>query len=134
MRLLLSVMALALAGCALETALPPADDLSREPDYRAIVGNTIGSIVGDTSKAGVMEISGPRRVDAFKGPAWLVCLKSNIYALPRYYAAFIQNERVVESRLAVVLDQCEGQPYTLFNDWMQKSAPPERKPAERDRR
>jgi len=61
MRLLLSVMALALAGCALETALPPADDLSREPDYRAIVGNTIGSIVGDTSKAGVMEISGPRR-------------------------------------------------------------------------
>ena len=41
MRLLYCVMALMLSGCALETALPAADSLSREPDYRAIVAYSI---------------------------------------------------------------------------------------------
>lgn len=117
MRLLYCVMALMLSGCALETALPVAEDLSREPDYRAIVARNIGAIVGDPSKIGGLEISGARRAEAFKGPSWLVCLKSSVYTLPRYYAAYIQNDKLIESRLAVVLDQCEGQPYGPFSEW-----------------
>lgn len=118
MRLLYSVMALALAGCALETALPPGDDLTREPDFRAILARNVGSIVGDPSKLGELEISGAWRADSVKGYAWQVCLRSNIYSQPKYYAAFIQNEKIANSRLAVVLDQCERQSYTQFNEWI----------------
>jgi hypothetical protein len=123
MRLLCCVMALVLSGCALETALVPADSLSREPDYRAILAQSIGSIVGDTGTIGSIEISGARRAEAFKGPSWLVCLKSSAYAQPKYHAAYIQNDRVIESRLAVMLDQCEQQPYTMFTEWMAASRP-----------
>jgi hypothetical protein len=131
MRLLSSVMALALAGCALEIALPPAaDDLIREPNYRAIVAASIGSIVGNPNNIGGTEISGARRTDSFKGPAWLVCLKSDVYRIPKYHAAFIQNDRLVDSRFAVTLDQCEAQPYTPF-DWKPKpvAEDDDRKPA-----
>lgn len=125
MRLLYCVMALALAGCALETALPPGDDLVREPDYRAIVARSIGSIVGDPTKLGMFEISSARRSDSFKGPAWLVCLKTTASEQSKYHAAFIQNEKVVDSRFAVTMDQCEAQPYTGF-DWKPKPEPSER--------
>jgi hypothetical protein len=140
MRLLSCVMALMLSGCALETALQPADDLSREPDYRAIVARSIGSVVGDPSKIGVVEISGARRAEAFKGPSWLVCLKAGAYAQPRYYAAYIQNEKLIESRLAVILDQCEQQSYAPFNEWnaaaqpVSAAAAAEHPPAKRGRR
>jgi hypothetical protein len=124
MRLLYSVMALALTGCALETALlPGADDLTREPSYRVIVSNSIETIVGDPRKIGGTEISGVRRTDFLKGPAWLVCVKSNLYQQPKYYAAFIQNEKLVDSRLAVTLDQCEAQSYAPFDDWRSRVIP-----------
>ena len=117
MRLLYSVMALALTGCALEAALPPPsrDDISREPNYRAIVANEIGTIVGDPSKLGVFEISEPRRSDSMKGPAWLVCLKSNVYTQPKYHAAFILNGKLLDSRFSVTMDRCEDQSYTQFH-------------------
>jgi hypothetical protein len=146
MRLLYCVMALALTGCALEgVALPPGDDLTREPDYRTIVAAGIGAIVGDPNKVGATEISGARRTEAFKGPAWLVCVKSyisqqaifsqqsnisqpaNISQQPRYHAAFIQNDKLIESRFAVTIDQCEAQSYTPF-DWRPKPV------ADRDRK
>jgi len=124
MRLLYSVMALALTGCALETALPPGgDDLTREPNYRAVVANNIETIVGDPRKIGGTEISAVRRTDFVKGPAWLVCMRSNVYQQPMYYAAFIQNEKLVDSRLAVTLDQCEAQAYTPFDDWRSRVIP-----------
>jgi len=138
MRLPYRVMALVLTGCALETATlqPSGDDFSREPNHRAVVANNIGTIVGDPSKLGGFEISGPRRADSMKGAAWLVCLKSNVQTQPRYHAAFIQNDKLVDSRLAVTIDQCEAQSYTPFNDVRLTRAPvrdDDRKP-EQDRR
>lgn len=124
MRLLYCVMALALTGCALETVLPPgADDLTREPSYRAVVANNIETIVGDPRKIGGTEISGVRRTDFVKGPAWLVCMRSNLYQRSQYYAAFIQNEKLVDSRLAVTVDQCEAQAYTPFDEWRSRVIP-----------
>jgi hypothetical protein len=135
MRPLYCVMALVLTGCALETvALPPGDDLTREPDYRAIVAAGIGAIVGDPNKVGATEISGARRTEAFKGPAWLVCLKSSAYQQPKYHAAFIQNDKLIDSRFAVTIDQCEAQSYTPF-DWRPKPVVQERdRKSERGRR
>ena len=127
MRLLYCVMALVLSGCALDSVVLPSagDDLTREPNYRAIVAASIGSIVGNPNTVDGFEISGARRSDSFKGAAWLVCLKSNIYQQPKYHTAFIQNDKLVDSRFAVTIDQCEAQSYTSFEDWKPKPVTPE---------
>ena len=55
---------------------------------------------------------------SLKGPSWLVCVKSQKFPLlPRYYAVFIQRDRIVDSRVSVLVDQCELQTYAPF-DWI----------------
>ena len=70
-----------------------------------------------------MRISEARRVDSLKGASWLVCLEVENSPLLRYYAVFIQRDRIVDSRLSVVIDQCEQQPYAAF-DWVAEANNP----------
>ena len=89
--------------------------------------NELAAIVGDPGKAGTFQISGSRRMSSLKGASWLVCLRTqNFPLLPRYYAVFMQREHIVDSRLSVLIDQCEIQSYTPF-DWIaDANAPPAR--------
>ena len=79
----------------------------------------------DPAKAGTFEISAPRRVNSLKGASWVTCVKTqNFPLLPRYYAVFLQHDHIVDSRLSVLIDQCELQAYSLF-DWIaDANAPP----------
>ena len=125
-RALLVILALTFAGCSvLDMAFPPStDDVSEvAPPYRRIIASRLGHIAGDTARVGVLQISGARRVEHLRGASWLICLKTSAFLQPRYYAIFIQGEQLVESRLAVVLDRCEEQPYDLFN-WLVEIAKP----------
>lgn len=109
--------------------LPELPDLSPggiagpEPsNYRAIIAISIESILGDPERASPLRISEPRRFLALKGPSWLVCLKTAHFPIPRHYAVVFQQNRIVESRLSVVLDHCELQFYTAF-DWAMETMP-----------
>ena len=66
-------------------------------------------------------------ISGLKGPSWLACIKvQNFPQLPHHYAVFLQKDRVVDSRLSVLIDQCELQTYLPF-DWMaDANAPPVR--------
>ena len=128
-RALFGLVVLSLAGCSVldvsSSSHPDADQAAYlAPPYRRIIATQIKSIVGDTERAGVMQISGIRQV-VYLGPSWLVCLKINAYAQPRYYAVFIQDERIKESHMAVMIDQCERQPYDPF-DWVAEAKGPDR--------
>jgi hypothetical protein len=130
LRALTIVSAFTLGGCTLSGLLPDwtsADVAGPEPAYRFFIGNSLAAIVGDPATAGTFEISGARRLDSFKGAAWVVCIKAqNFPQLPRYYAVFLQREHVVHSRLSVGIDLCEIQSYTPF-DWIaDANAPPAR--------
>jgi hypothetical protein len=119
----------ALGGCSISGLLPDssADPAGPEPAYRFIIANRIKEIVGEPSRAGVLEISGVRRVESFKGASWVACIKAqHILLPPRYYAVFIQREQMVDSRLSVVIDQCELQAftYTPFNWILESNTPP----------
>jgi hypothetical protein len=72
-----------------------------------------------------MQVSAVKRVDSLKGASWLACIKVQPFqlALPRYYAVFIQQQRIVDSRLSVLLDQCEILSYTAF-DWVREAEGP----------
>ena len=145
---------LTLGACSISGLLPDwtsPEVAGPEPAYRFVVANnralimgtpsspgtpsSVGtsssagtpSSAGPLSSAGPFEISGLRRVDSLKGASWLVCLRTeSVPQLPRYYAVFLQKERVVDSRLSVLIDQCEQQTYSPF-DWVADAkAPPVR--------
>jgi hypothetical protein len=129
MRVVVSgLLALAVGACSVSELLPsaPADPAGPEPAYRSIIAGQIAGLIGDPSKAGLVQISNVRRVEfSFKGASWLACLKLSTGALPRYYAVFIQNNKIVDSRLSVLLDQCELQSFGPF-DWAAEAKEPER--------
>ena len=122
------LLVLPLGACSISGLLPDwtsADVAGPEPAYRFVIANSIGSVTGDPAKAGTFEISGVRRIDSLKGASWMACIKTQIFPfLPRYFAVFIQRDRIVDSRLSVLIDQCELQTYSPF-DWVaDANAPP----------
>jgi hypothetical protein len=126
-RALSLLLLLALGGCSMSELLPrltPEDIAGPEPQYRFLIAGRIKSIVGDPAGL-LMQISTVRRADSLKGASWLACIKAQPFALalPHYYAVYIQQQRIVESRLSVLLDQCEIQTYTPF-DWMREAEGP----------
>jgi hypothetical protein len=115
------LLVLTLGACSISGLLPDwtsPDAAGPEPAYRFIIANGLAGIVGNPSSAGTLEISGLRRVDSLKGSSWLVCLRTQSFPqLPLHYAVFLQKEHVVDSRLSVLIDQCELQSYSSF-DWV----------------
>jgi hypothetical protein len=56
-----------------------------------------------------------RPVDHLKGPAWLTCLKLDAHGKPQDYALFIQDNKIIDYRAGVVIDQCYKQTFELFD-------------------
>jgi hypothetical protein len=129
-RALAMLLVLTLGACSISGLLPDwtsPEVAGPEPAYRFIIANALPSVVGNPSSAGTFEISGLRRVDSLKGASWLVCLRTqNFPQLPRHYAVYLQRERIVDSRLSVLIDQCEMQTYLPFDWIVDANAPPVR--------
>ena len=114
-----------------------ATDLSR-PNYRRIVADNINKIFPNSASLGDLEISQVRLVDHVKGPAWITCLKlharvnpvvdqsapnstttgdpvvAQSSGTPQYYAIFIQDDTIIDSRLGVAIDRCRNEPFQPF--------------------
>jgi len=131
---------LTLGGCSLSNSFP--DQVSNEVDgppvnYRYTIANELPAIMGAKEpNSRFLEITPPRLVDKAKGAIWMVGIKPSRFAATRgaiwmvcvkalrypsrtpqaYYAVFIQNDKMLSSRLSVVLDQCESQTYSPF-EW-----------------
>ena len=121
MRFLPGAIALLLAGWSLGDPAPPRNDnpAGAPPPFRKLITANVVAIFGDASRAQGMKISGVRRVDSLKGPAWLVCVRTMSDGRALDYAVFIQDEKIVDSRLAVRGDHCEAEalePFGVFTD------------------
>jgi hypothetical protein len=109
--------AVMLGGCSASDIVqnwPPSSSVSDlpEPDYRRIVAANIKAIFPGEAATRDLEISGVRRVDHLKGPAWLTCLKLDAHGKPQQYAIFIQDDKIIDSREGIVIDRCYKQTYT----------------------
>ncbi len=117
MRAAVLATALVLGGCSTSDfaqSLPgePIADLS-QPNYRRIITENIRSIF-PKEPPGNMEISGLRMVDHLKGRAWMTCLKIDARGNPQLYAIFIQDNKVIDSRASILMDQCQRESYGPF--------------------
>jgi len=118
---------LVLGGCALSNLLPDwtsTDVAGPEPAYRFLIANKLKEVIGDAAPTDTLTISKAERLDSLKGASWRVCVKAQKFLLPpRYYAVFFQREQMVDSRLSVLIDQCELQSYSAF-DWQAEANNP----------
>ena len=117
MRAAVLATALVLSGCSTSDLAQswtgePIADLS-QPNYRRIITDNIRSIF-PKEPPGDMEISGLRMVDHLKGPAWMTCLKIDARGNPQLYAIFIQDNKVIDSRASILMDQCQRESYGPF--------------------
>jgi hypothetical protein len=110
-------VALAVGGCSgseiVQSWAPPASapELA-QPNYRRIVAENLKVIFPTETSLGDVEISGVRPVDHLKGAAWLTCLKVVVRDTPQHYAVFIQDDKVIDWRGGIVMDQCQKETYT----------------------
>jgi hypothetical protein len=111
---------LLLGGCALSGLLPDwtsTDVAGPEPAYKFLIANKLKEVLGDAAPSDTLEISKAERLESLKGASWRVCVKAQKFLLPpRYYAVFFQRDQLIDSRLSVLIDQCEIQSYSAF-DW-----------------
>jgi hypothetical protein len=118
-RAYLLALAVTLGGCSASEVvqnLPPATaiDLPR-PNYRRVVADNVRAVIPNVGSLGDLEISGVRLVDHLKGPAWLTCLKVDAHGKPQNYALFIQGDKIIDSRIGIVIDQCYKQTFEPFD-------------------
>ena len=96
------------------TTSPTPAELS-QPNYRRIVADNIRTVLPNIESSGDLEISGARLVDHLKGPAWLTCLKLDAHGKPQNHALFIQGDKIIDSRVGIVIDQCYKQTFDPFD-------------------
>src|SRR5215510_14812039 len=118
-RAYLVALAVTLGGCSASEVvqnLPPANAIDlAQPNYRRVVADNVRAIIPSVASVGDLEISGVRLVDHLKGPAWLTCLKVDAHGKPQNYALFIQGDKIIDSRIGIVIDQCYKQTFEPFN-------------------
>jgi hypothetical protein len=108
---------LALLGCS-SVALPQTEAPSAEPntaEFHKIIGTYLKDSFKDIGTYDGFEISDARWVHAPEGWRWLTCVRFQDRAHMRTYAVFIQTDKVVDSRYAVMTDGCSEQTYVPFD-------------------
>ena len=107
MRLIPALAGLILAGCALGADPGPLAQLDavNVPDTGALAGK-IQSTFQTAKLTGYPRVSQVRRAPVSALGDWMVCLRSDAESDPRVYALLIQNNDIVDYRLALPIDGC----------------------------
>jgi hypothetical protein len=113
-------LAASLLGCS---SSPSLDDAFEEalmhspeplPPYRKLVAAALKGFK-EQGELTNLEISEPRWTERLGGPTWLVCVKFNPSTNSYYYAFYIKQERVIETRFAVGTDRCGQRTFAPFD-------------------
>jgi len=100
---------LGLAGCSLGVDAPgvsPQLDSLRIPDIAALA-DKIQQTFKVVKLTGYPRVSQVRQAPVTAFGDWLVCLRSDADNDPRIYTLLIQNDDIVDYRLALGIDGCE---------------------------
>jgi hypothetical protein len=110
MRLSPAFAGLLLAGCALGSDPGPLTqpDTVTVPDMAALAPKIQGTF-NAVKLTGYPRVSPVRRAPVSALGDWIVCLMSDAEGDSRVYALLIQNNEIVDYRLALIIDGCAGE-------------------------
>jgi hypothetical protein len=110
MRIFFALAGLILAGCSLGAdpgSLTPLEPVN-VPNTAALAGK-IQATFQTVKLTGYPRISQVRPAPVSALGDWMVCLRSDAEGDPRVYALFIQNNDIVDYRLALIIDRCANE-------------------------
>jgi hypothetical protein len=110
MRLFPAFAGLFLAGCSLGAdpgAMAQLDTVNT-PNIAALAAKIQGTFQA-VKLTGYPRVSQVRRAPVSALGDWIVCLRSDAEADPRTYALLIQNNEIVDDRLALSIDGCANE-------------------------
>jgi hypothetical protein len=96
----------ALTGCSstfFEGLQSPAGSDQEPANYQSLVAKDLAAL---KSPVGGYEISSVRKTRLAQPGDWVVCVKTTGEERPTFFAVFLRDGRVIERRLAVVVDEC----------------------------
>jgi hypothetical protein len=107
MRVIPALAGLMLAGCSLGADPGPLAQLDSAavPDTAALAAKIQGTFQ-NVKLTGSPRVSQVRRAPVSALGDWEVCLRSDAENDPRVYALLIQNNAIVDYRLALAIDGC----------------------------
>jgi hypothetical protein len=104
-----------LAGCSGIAA--PNEELAPtapDPSFRDVIATHLKGTLKNHSTYQAFEISDPRWVHTMKGWNWLTCVRFQDSGRLRTYTVFLSDNKVIDSRYAVLTDNCDTQTYYQF--------------------
>jgi hypothetical protein len=110
MRLFPAFAGLFLAGCSLGADPGPMAQLDsvNVPNIAVLAAKIQGTFQG-VKLTGYPRVSEVRRAPVSALGDWIVCLRSDAESDPRVYALLIQNNEIVDYRLALIIDGCANE-------------------------
>jgi hypothetical protein len=112
MRLFPAFAGLFLAGCSLGADPAPMAELDivTIPNIVALAPKIQGTF-GAVKLAGSARVSPVRKAPVSALGDWIVCLRSDVEDDPRIYTLIIQNDDIVDYRLALGIDGCANEKF-----------------------
>jgi hypothetical protein len=112
MRISPAFAGLLLAGCSLGADPAPLGQLDtvNVPNVAALAAK-IQETFKSVKLAGYPRVSPVRRAPVSALGDWIACLGSDAESDPRVYALLIQNNEIVDYRLALIIDGCAKERY-----------------------
>jgi hypothetical protein len=107
-RLRMALMCLTLAACA---SPPPLSTTPPSPPSDAVIAAAVAAVFAASKLPGTPEVS-PIRATILTEPGdWILCLKSSALDQPRRYAIFFEDNKHINNRIAVGIDNCDAETY-----------------------
>jgi hypothetical protein len=104
----MALMCLTLAACA---SPPPLSSTPPSPPSDAVIAGAVAAVFAAAKLPGTPEVS-PIRATILTEPGdWILCLKSSAPDQPRRYAIFFEDNKHINNRIAVVIDNCHQETY-----------------------
>ena len=101
-----------LAACSFgELNQPPPDLDGADVPNVAAMSDKVMAVFKAVKLAGYPRVSRVRRAPVTAIADWIVCLRGDSDNDPHIYALLIQNNEIVDYRLALLIDQCANETY-----------------------
>src|SRR5262245_21254609 len=127
----IGLVALALLGACTSLLSPdtPADSEAGPADYQTLAARHLANTKGETGPfaTGPFEVSPMRRTRLAQPGDWMVCVRATVQERPAYLAFFMREGRVLDRRIAVLIDECAQEQFQPLPEY--RPPPPEAKPS-----